>query len=77
MAQTMTDESVTPKAFRGWSMSLAQLFGSGPKFTITCGECDWTFKRRIPMIDEPGIDCPRCGTVNVLPVTVGTVEDAP
>jgi len=61
---------VTPKEISGWSMSLAQLFGSGPKFTITCGSCEGTFKKRIPMIDSPGIACPYCGAINKLPVEV-------
>lgn len=51
-------------------MSIAQLWGSGPKFTITCGNCSNTFSKRIPMVDNPGIACPNCGAVNKLPVTI-------
>ena len=53
-------------------MSIAQLWGSGPKLTITCGHCSITFKQRIPMINNPGIKCPNCGVVNVLEgITIG------
>ncbi len=62
--------SVMPKDYSGWNMSIAQLFGSGPKFTITCGECDGTFKKRIPMVNKPGIMCPYCKTINKLPFTI-------
>lgn len=66
----MDSNTVLPKAFSGFNVSLAQLFGSGPKFTITCGNCSLTFKKRIPMVDYPGIPCPSCGTINILSVEV-------
>ena len=59
-----------PSAVSGMNMSIAQLWGSGPKWTITCGVCDVTFKIRVPMIDHPGIKCPNCGTVNIMPFVV-------
>jgi len=63
--------TVEPKAFTGYNMSIAQLWGSGPKFKINCGNCSITFKQRIPMVDSPGVKCPNCGVVNVLELTVG------
>lgn len=63
-------KTVTPAAASGYNMSFAQLWGSGPKWTITCGECSMTFKERIPMVDNPGIRCPGCGAINVLPMTI-------
>ena len=63
-------QTVTPKNANGFNMSLAQLFGSGPKWSITCGGCSGTFKKRISMIDNPGISCPYCGAINVLQVTI-------
>lgn len=69
--------SVAPKAFHGWSMSIAQLWGGGPKFTITCGECEATFRRRISMVDNPGVVCPACHTVNVIPVVMSHGEEQP
>lgn len=53
-------------------MSIAQLFGSGPKWTITCGSCNATFRKRIPMVDNPGIPCPSCSAINVLPIEVNS-----
>lgn len=62
--------TVKPAAASGFNMSIAQLWGSGPKWTITCGGCRMTFRKRIPMVDNPGIRCPGCGAINVLPVTI-------
>jgi len=64
-------KTVTPDSVCGWNMSIAQLFGSGPKWAITCGECKVSFKKRMPIVSNPGIVCPHCGTVNVIPVEVG------
>ena len=63
--------TVEPKDFQGMNMSIAQIWGSGPKWTITCGGCEATFKKRIPMVNRPGIACPHCGDINVLPITAG------
>ena len=62
--------TVNAKDCSGWNMSLYQLFGSGPKWTITCGDCGGTFKSRIPMVDDPGVLCPYCAAINILPVEV-------
>lgn len=51
-------------------MTIAQLWGGGPKFTITCGSCLMTFKERVPMVNKPGIQCPGCRAINVLPVQI-------
>ena len=56
-----------PIAFEGLNMSLHP---SGPKLTITCGGCRATFRKRVPMVDNPGVTCPRCGATNVLPIEV-------
>ena len=61
---------VFPRSFSGWSMSIAQTWGSGPKFTIVCGNCDLVFKKRILMVDNPGITCPHCGAVNIMQTKV-------
>lgn len=63
-------KTVVPKNAKGFNMSLAQIFGSGPKWTISCGDCSVTFKKRIPIVNEPGIECPHCGAVNVLPLII-------
>lgn len=63
-------KTVTPSEASGFNMSLTQLWGSGPNWTITCGKCSMTFKERIPMVDNPGIRCPGCGAINVLPVKI-------
>ena len=63
-------KTVKPLSLSGFNMSVTQLFGFGPKFTITCGGCMITFQKRVPMIDEPGVKCPNCGSVNILPLEV-------
>lgn len=67
-------KTVKPKNATGWNMSLAQLFGSGPKWTITCGDCSGTFKKRLPMVDNPGVQCEYCGAINVLPYKIVSAE---
>ena len=57
---------VEPKLARGYSMTLLQLFGVGPKWHFTCGSCSASFSTRLPIVDEPGVVCPNCGTVNIL-----------
>lgn len=56
---------VNARYCEGLSMSAAALFGSGPKFSITCGSCGCGFKARIQMVDYPVVKCP-CGTPNRL-----------
>jgi len=53
-------------------MSLMQLFGLGPRWTIRCGHCGNTFSERLPMIDFPTIPCPLCKTLNRIQVVTET-----
>jgi len=69
------DMITRPHSAEGLNMSLFQFFGSGPKWTITCGNCEGTFSKRIPMVDSPGIPCPYCGAVNILDIEIGTLDD--
>jgi hypothetical protein len=52
----------------GLNFTPLQLIGLTPLWNITCGECNLTFNQRIPMVDEPGILCPHCHTINIIPV---------
>ena len=63
-------ETVVPKDFEGWSLSLSMLFGIGPKFKIQCGTCGIWFSKRIELVDEPPARCPYCGVVNILPLEI-------
>jgi len=56
----------------GMNMSIAQLWGSGPKFTVTCGECYSNFKERIQMVDYPVVKCPVCQTPNRLNLVINS-----
>ena len=67
----MKPKTTIPKDFEGWNVSLTQIFGLGPKWTITCGECGLTFKKRLPMVSNPGIECQFCGVINIIPVVSG------
>ena len=64
-------EVVRPKYAEGWNMSLAQLWGSGPKFTIVCGKCGEEFSQRIEVKNNPRVVCPYCRTINEIPVCAG------
>lgn len=68
-------ETVEPYNFSGYSMSLAQFFGKGPMFHVSCGKCRSSFSKRVPMVDYPGLRCPECGAVNILPVTINDNDD--
>lgn len=61
---------VNPKYAEGYDMSLCSLFGYGPKWTITCGECEITFKQRLPLINYPIVICPYCHTRNKLNLVI-------
>ncbi len=63
-------ETVRPHDFNGYNMSLAQIFGRGPMFHITCGKCRTSFSKRVPMVDQPGLRCPECGVVNIIPIVI-------
>lgn len=67
---------VTPNSASGYTMSIAQLWGSGPKWAISCGACSLTFKTRLPMVSQPGVKCPGCGAINVIPIEVSPNGDA-
>jgi hypothetical protein len=69
MEQRTKIERVIPKEFEGFNMSIFQFFGSGPKFTIICGKCEFKFRKRIPVVNNPTVVCPYCNTINVLPTT--------
>lgn len=68
-------KSVQALAAEGLNTSFLQLFGVGPKWTITCGSCRATFRKRLPFVDHPGIICPQCGVVNVVNITWEFTED--
>lgn len=61
---------VEPRSYSGSSATLL-FWKGGPMFTVGCGACPATFRQRIPMIDEPTLQCPSCGAWNVLPLVVG------
>ena len=68
-------EKVIPYNFQGYSMSLAQIFGKGPMFHVTCGKCRASFSKRIPMVDNPGLQCPTCGVINVMPLVLDDKDE--
>jgi hypothetical protein len=65
----MSDETVTGYVIDGWSTSIAQLWGSGPKLTIKCGGCKRYYEKRVAPAHRPVVVCPRCGRLNRLDIT--------
>ena len=61
---------VSPPYIKWWSMSWNLNLFTYPKFTIQCGQCKYTFSLRIPMIDNPVVECPHCKTLNQLPMVI-------
>jgi len=66
----MNEGPILCRNAEGYNMSIAQLWGSGPMWAITCGKCEVTFQKRIPVTNNPGVACPNCGIVNKLPLKV-------
>lgn len=67
-----SDQVVSPRAYRGYGTSITlNLFGVGPKFTISCGGCPGTFTTRIPLVDSPTVRCPHCLSWNELDLVIG------
>jgi len=66
---------VSPKRAEGWNVSWNLNLFSSPKWTIVCGNCEATFKIRIPLIDYPTVVCPYCYAVNKLDLIVGNFGD--
>lgn len=56
---------VWAEAVSGWNMSIAQLWGSGPKVQVRCGGCGGAFSVRIAVANYPVVRCP-CGQANKL-----------
>jgi hypothetical protein len=56
--------------YSGYNWSIWCLFGSGPLWTIKCGHCAATFQKRVPMIDEPTVECPKCHVPNILSIVI-------
>lgn len=66
----MADDIVDGYVKDGWSMSLAQLWGSGPKLIIKCGGCDRYYEKRVTPSHRPVVICSKCGILNRLDITV-------
>lgn len=58
---------VIAKVVSGYNVSWNLNFLSGPKLTIMCGKCAYTFQERMPLMDYPTVICPNCKTVNGIP----------
>lgn len=63
-------EVVNAASFQGMSHSWNLNLFSGPKFTIRCGKCSYTWSERIPMINYPTLRCNGCGVLNRLDLVV-------
>jgi hypothetical protein len=59
---------IRPAKCVGFNWTPLSILGLGPKFYITCGSCQLTFPKRLPPVDRPGIECPKCKAINILPI---------
>jgi len=62
------EKVVIPKRAEGYNISWNLNLFSGAKWTIVCGQCEHTFQARLPLVNYPTVTCPRCNTVNKLPL---------
>lgn len=74
MKETMV-KRVKPISIEGYNLSWNLNLLSGPKFTIKCGNCRYTFKERIIMMDYPSVLCPACGAINELNLVVESLAE--
>ena len=63
-------KTVRPNWAKGYNMSWTLNIFNGPKWTINCGNCSNTFKKRIDVVNQPAVVCPFCGAVNKLNLMV-------
>lgn len=54
--------AITPKYVQ--SSGLWNHFTGNKKWTVTCGECDYTWKEKLPIVENITVICPHCSTVN-------------
>lgn len=60
---------MTPKVVKAaeYYGAAASLLGA-PKFSIKCGNCGFSWRERIPHVDNPRLLCRVCGVLNQLDV---------
>lgn len=65
---------VRVKAYSTFESSISFLFGKTPKVSMLCGSCSFQFSKRFSPIDfkngHPHAMCPKCHTVNYVPISV-------
>lgn len=61
----------TADVIDGWNWSITMYFGVSPKLTLECGNCEFTWQTRPPLIDYPKVICPACNKVNKVPIVIG------
>ena len=66
---------VRVKRYQCWESSLSFFLGKTPAVTMECGACSHVFKQRFDTIscqrkELPRALCPRCHTVNIVPIRV-------
>ncbi len=71
----MTDKIVQIARYQGMSHSWNLNLFSGPKWALQCGHCRHSWRERIPLMDYPTVTCPRCHTVNRIPIVIEKNDD--
>lgn len=64
------DKTYSGEVIDGWTVSIAQIWGSGPLLTIKCGKCQQHFDKRVRPSHRPVTCCTICGAANRLDITV-------
>lgn len=73
--RTLEVKRVMAKEAIGFNISWNLNILSGPLFTITCGNCSYTFRKRLIVKDYPEVICPVCGSINIISLITGRFGD--
>ena len=65
--QATREKIVRPRQLECWNIHLWNNV-AGVKVHYDCGECGYTQKVRVPVRDEPVVECKHCKTLNKFPL---------
>jgi len=65
------EKIVQARNFSGWNIPIWNNI-LGVKINFDCGECGFSQSVRVPIKDEPVVECKHCRTLNKIPLVVTT-----
>ena len=62
---------IEPASVTCWNPIWPWQYIFGKPWTITCGRCQWTWRKRLPVAEHVTVECPMCGGVNAWDGEIG------